>query len=246
MQRDIILIDEAKCDGCGQCVTACAEGALAVVDGKARLVSEVYCDGLGACLGHCPQGAITVVKRDAPAFDQTAVDHHLATQRRPAISIAASGHGHAHGHGAGHACPGAQARAIRPAAVTAIPAAPTGPAASSLGHWPIQLALLNPGAPFLRGADLLLTAQCVPPVAPDFDQRWLAGRVLALACPKLDDLNRHVEKLAAILRHGAPASLTVLRMSVPCCGGLAWAAQQAVETTGWAGRLAVVTVPVPG
>lgn len=236
MQRDIILIDDAKCDGCGQCVTACAEGALAVIDGKARLVSEVYCDGLGACLGHCPQGAITVVKRDAPAFDQVAVDRHLA-QHRPAISIAAPGHAH------GHACPGAQARAIRPAAT---PAPATAPAASSLGHWPIQLALLNPGAPYLLGADLLLTAQCVPPVVPDFDRRWLAGRVLALACPKLDDLNRHVGKLTAILTQSPPASLTVLRMSVPCCGGLAWAAQQAVEASGWSGRLAVVTIPVPG
>jgi NAD-dependent dihydropyrimidine dehydrogenase PreA subunit len=235
MIRDLIVIDEAKCDGCGQCVTACAEGALAIVDGKARLVSEVYCDGLGACLGHCPQGAITVMKREAVAFDQAAVDIHLARQAKPSI--------HLHEHGAGHACPGSQMRALAAAPRrTALDA----PAKSQLGHWPIQLTLLNPAAPFLRGADLLLTAHCVPVAMPDFHQRWVGGRGVMLACPKLDDLAKHTAKLAAILSQGQPASLTVLKMEVPCCGGLAWAAKQAIETSGWQGRCEVVTVPIQG
>lgn len=240
MQRDIIVIDEAKCDGCGHCVTACAEGAIAVVNGKAKLVSEVYCDGLGACLGHCPQGAITVVKREAPAFDQQAVDRHLSSQRKPAFTIV----GHSHGHG--HACPGSQQRSLprsppAPAAVDAGCAA-----ASQLGHWPVQLGLVNPGAPFLAGADVLLTAHCVPVAMPDFHQRWVGGRGVLLACPKLDDLAQHTNKLSAILAQAKPASLTVLRMEVPCCGGLAWAAKQAAEMSGWHGRLEVVTIAISG
>ncbi len=232
MLRDVILIDEAKCDGCGQCVTACAEGALAIVEGKARLVSDVYCDGLGACLGHCPQGAITVVKRDVAAFDQAAVDVHLAKQGKPSIHLAAP------------ACPGTQMRSLGPRAAAApmAPAAPT----SRLSHWPVQLALLNPAAPFLRGADLLLTAHCVPVAMPDFHQRWVGGHGVMLACPKLDDLARHTAKLTAILTQGQPASLTVLKMEVPCCGGLAFAAKQAAEAAGWRGRLDIITVPIAG
>jgi NAD-dependent dihydropyrimidine dehydrogenase PreA subunit len=232
MLRDLIVIDEAKCDGCGNCVTACAEGALAVIDGKARLVSEIYCDGLGACLGHCPQGAITVVKREAPDFDQAAVDVHLAKQKKPAISL----------HGHGHACPGTQMRSLGPRAA----GAPAKESPSQLGHWPIQLALVNPAAPFLAGADLLLTAHCVPVALPDFHARWVSGRGVLLACPKLDDLARHTAKLTAILAQGRPASLTVMRMEVPCCGGLAFAAKQAVEASGWTGRLEVVTVAIDG
>ncbi|MBN8525115.1 MAG: 4Fe-4S ferredoxin [Planctomycetes bacterium] len=231
MQRDIIVIDEARCDGCGHCVTACAEGAIAVVNGKAKLVSEVYCDGLGACLGHCPQGAITVVKREAPAFDQQAVDDHLAAQRKPAFQIDAHQH---------HACPGSMQRSLAPGPRTPDPGSRT----SQLGHWPVQLGLVNPGAPFLAGADLLLTAHCVPVAMPDFHQRWVGGRGVLLACPKLDDLARHTQKLTAILAQAKPASLTVLRMEVPCCGGLAWAAKQAAEAAGWNGRLEVVTVPI--
>ncbi len=233
MLRDVIIIDEAKCDGCGDCVTACAEGALAVIDGKARLVSEVYCDGLGACLGHCPQGAITVVKKDVPAFDQQAVEVHLAKQRQPSIQLHPP-----------HACPGSQQRSLGPRAAGA--PAETRTPNSQLSHWPVQLALLNPAAPFLRNADLLLTAQCVPVAMADFHQRWVSGRGVMLACPKLDDLARHTAKLTAILAQGQPASLTVLKMEVPCCGGLAFAAKQAIEASGWRGRLDVVTVPIAG
>jgi NAD-dependent dihydropyrimidine dehydrogenase PreA subunit len=241
MQRDIIVIDEAKCDGCGQCVTACAEGAIAVVNGKAKLVSEVYCDGLGACLGHCPQDAITVVTRDAPAFDQTAVDRHLAAKSGPPSPFSLVPPQHAHAHG----CPGSQQRvlSVKPAPASAPMARDSG---SYLGHWPVQLGLISPGAPFLHEADLVLTAHCVPVAMPDFHQRWVGGRGVMLACPKLDDLARHTAKLTAILTQAKPASLTVLRMEVPCCGGLAWAARQAVEQSGWKGRLEVITIAITG
>lgn len=247
MLRDVILIDEAKCDGCGQCVTACAEGALAVVDGKARLVSDVYCDGLGACLGHCPQGAITVVKREAPAFDEAAVHAHLARQGRaqpapappPSIRVGGTGHGH------GHACPGSMQRSL-PASRTqdAAPAAATAP--SQLGHWPVQLKLVNPAAPFLQGAELLLTADCTPVALPDYHRTWVAGRVVLMACPKLDDLAGHTAKLVQILQTARPRRITVLRMEVPCCGGLAWAAQQANEQAGTDVPVEVVTVAIDG
>ena len=242
MLRDVIIIDEQKCDGCGECVTACAEGAIAVIDGKAKLVSDVYCDGLGACLGHCPQGAITVVKRDVAAFDQKAVDVHLqqigrapAAHPAPAISI------NTHSHGS-HACPGSQMRSMAPRPATA----PVESRSSQLNHWPIQLALLNPAAPYLQGCDLVLTAHCAPVAMPDYHARYLAGKCVALACPKLDDLARHTAKLTAILAQANPASLTVLKMEVPCCGGLAFAAKQAAEAAGWRGRLEVVTVPIAG
>lgn len=241
MLRDVILIDEQKCDGCGQCVTACAEGALAVIDGKARLVSDVYCDGLGACLGHCPQGAITVVKRDVAAFDQQAVDVHLQKLGRTPAAISIHTHG-------GHACPGSQMRSLGPRAAGA-PAEPRNPKPDTrnhLGHWPVQLALLNPAAPYLQGCDLVLTAHCAPVAIPDYHERWLKDRCVALACPKLDDLARHTQKLTAILAQADPVSLTVLKMEVPCCGGLAFAAKQAVEAAGWRGRLDIVTVPIAG
>ncbi len=267
MLRDVILIDEDKCDGCGNCVTACAEGALAIRDGKAKLVSDVYCDGLGACLGHCPQGAITVVKRDVAAFDQQAVDVHLSRLGRapaahvptpsPASSPCGCDHGDGLGHQpgprhapspisimakpAGHACPGSQMRSMAPRpASTPVKTATS----SQLSHWPIQLALLNPGAPYLHDSDLVLTAHCAPVAVPDYHARFLAGKTVALACPKLDDLAQHTAKLAAILATAKPRSLTVLKMEVPCCGGLAFAAKQAIELSGWQGKFEIVTVPI--
>lgn len=253
MLRDVITIDEAKCDGCGQCVTACAEGALAIIDGKARLVSDVYCDGLGACLGHCPQGAITVTRREAPAFDLAAVNTHLARLGRPAhehptqpppaqpapsIMIQPQGHG--------HACPGSQQRSLKPAAALS-QAAPTGiPAASNLGHWPVQLKLVSPAAPFLHGAEILLTADCTPVAMPNFHRDWVQGRVVLMACPKLDDLAAHTAKLAQILQTAKPRKITVLRMEVPCCGGIAWAAKQANEMAGTDVPVEIVTVRIDG
>ena len=229
MKRKIIEIDEAKCDGCGLCVPGCAEGALRIVNGKAKLVSEVYCDGLGACLGECPRGAIRIVEREAPAVDEAAVQRHLAAGKAPA-----------HAAGPAHACPGARVRSFSlplapvngdSANTTPIAGQPGGGAPSALRHWPVQLRLIPPGAPFLRGAHLLLVADCVPVAMPDF-QRLLAGRAVALACPKFDNAQDHVARLAAILAEAAVESITVVRMEVPCCGGLRAIAQAAIQASG--------------
>ncbi|CAI3224690.1 Ferredoxin 3 fused to uncharacterized domain [Desulfovibrio diazotrophicus] len=209
MKRLIIEIDEDKCNGCGQCVLDCAEGALAIVDGKAKLVSDVFCDGLGACL-NCPQGALKLTEREAAPFDEVAAlaakDGSAATapQRPPAVAP----------H---RGCPGAAARTLRPLAapVADAPAELT----ARLPSWPIQLRLVQPSAPFLRGAHVLLAAHCAGFALPGLHQDWLTGRIPIIACPKLEDNALLQERLTALLAAGVQ-SLTVLRMSVPCCGGL--------------------------
>jgi Fe-S-cluster-containing hydrogenase component 2 len=266
MIRKIVQIDEARCDGCGQCIPACAEGAIALVDGKARLSSDVLCDGLGACLGECPQGAITVIEREASAFDEAAVEAHLQTSRpggaprppaaaparpRPRLSIVP-------GDGAGDAgggCPGSRSMALPrralsvvPAGGAAAPVAPPGdaPGESRLAHWPVQLHLVNPAAPWLRGVDLLVAADCVPFAYARFHDDLLAGRAVVVGCPKLDDLAAYVEKLTAIFRTAAPRSVTVARMEVPCCGGISMAARRALEAAGHSAPFRDVVVGVDG
>ncbi|MGI5860531.1 MAG: ATP-binding protein [Myxococcales bacterium] len=237
MLRKIIRIDESKCDGCGACVPACKEGALQVIDGKARLVSDVYCDGLGACLGDCPRGAIEIIEREAPAFDLEAAERHVAQlqakKQAPAAHGGCPGSAHRtlatapasgpHAHHAGGGCPGSAHRMLNAAGKPARPGPSTAAGPSQLGHWPVQLQLVSPRAPFLQGADLLVCADCVPFAVPDFHQRYLAGRAVVVGCPKLDDIEHYREKLAAIVYHAQPKSLTVLRMEVPCCGGIAQA-----------------------
>lgn len=220
--RDIIQIDEELCNGCGQCILDCAEGALQLVDGKARLVGEIYCDGLGACLSGCPTGALTVVQREADEFDEAAVEELLQGQGQGAAPAEPQGMPLAGG------CPGHAAMSLSPA-----PAAPApGAAASTLGHWPIKLQLLSPQAPFLKGADLLLLADCAAASLPDLHARLLPGRAVALACPKLDNAQAHVNKLAELLAGAEIRSLTVVRMEVPCCGGLNWIVEQALAQAG--------------
>ncbi len=255
MLRTIITIDEAACDGCGECVGGCHEGAIAIVDGKAKLVSATYCDGLGACLATCPRGAITTHQREADAYDPRATAAHLRRLGRPLPAELAAhavtpfappprqlrfeavrppapaGHGNpGHGH-AGCGCPGASERVLAPPQSSAQPV-PTGPAdqPSQLRSWPVQLALVNPAAPFLRGAHLLICADCVPFAVPGFHRDHLAGKVVLIGCPKLDNLPAYTEKLAAIFAQARPASVTVMRMEVPCCGGLAHAVQQAAAS----------------
>jgi len=214
--RQIIQIDEEKCNGCGQCIVSCAEGALALVNGKAKLVSDVYCDGLGACLGECPEGALTIAEREAPEFDQAAVKRHLHKDPGPARKPV-------------RACPSAGAlvfeRSPGPAPETMEPR-------SELSHWPIKLQLLGPATPFLKGADLILAADCAPFAFPDFHRRFLRGKAVAIGCPKLDDLAAHLDRLTDILKHSGIKSLTVVHMEVPCCFGFVHAAREALERSG--------------
>jgi Pyruvate/2-oxoacid:ferredoxin oxidoreductase delta subunit len=246
MIRKIVEIDEARCDGCGECITSCAEGAIALVDGKARLVGDVLCDGLGACLGECPQGALRVVEREAAAFDEAAVHAHLAGARPPSAA-------HASGpEGAG--CPGTRSRTLprRSLAVVSDPPAPAaaGPASgasgSRLGHWPVQLPLVPPTAPYFQGADLLVAADCVPFAYARFHDDLLAGKALVVGCPKLDDVRAHAGKLAQIFTRSDVRSVTVARMEVPCCGGLAMAVRQGLAASGKALPVRDVVVGIDG
>lgn len=205
MNRKIIVIDEEKCNGCGQCVTGCAEGAIALIDGKAKLVSEVYCDGLGACIGECPVGALTLVEKEAPEYDQAAVDKHLATIGRAP-------------HAAASACPGA--------------APAMAPTQSQLGNWPLQLLLMPVNAPYLERASLLMAADCTAFAYPDFHRHFVKGKVAIIGCPKLDDAAAYREKLAKIIQANHIEFIHVVYMEVPCCGGLVRLVQQAVADSG--------------
>ena len=238
--RKVIRIAEEKCDGCGECVTSCAEGAIAVIEGKARLVSEVFCDGLGACLGHCPQGALVIEEREAEAFDEAQMRKHLArlqdrSQSTHSLPVVAE-------H---HQCPGSIARTLwnRPTAALR-PSANHVP--SELRNWPVQLTLVSPGAPYFKHADLLLVADCVPFACADFHQRFLRNKPVIIGCPKLDQAEFSVRKLAEIIHVAEPRSLSVVHMEVPCCSGLTRIAQHALATAGSDSPLQDVTVSVRG
>lgn len=248
--RQIIRIDEALCNGCGDCVPACPEGALRIVDGKAKLVKELYCDGLGACLGHCPTGALTIEDREADPYDEAAVQAHLAAAGDAAAREHHAAHagqaaptapspppqahvGHFHPPFGMGGCPGSALRQFARRAPAVAAGADAGAVEESvLTQWPIQLALVPPNAPFFREAELLLAADCVPFAFPGFHRRLLGGKALAVGCPKLDDGDFYREKLAEIFRHGGVKKVTVVRMEVPCCGGLVWLAQEALKLAG--------------
>ncbi|MBM3131474.1 MAG: 4Fe-4S ferredoxin [Chloroflexi bacterium] len=212
--RDIIRIDEAKCDGCGACALKCAEGAIEIYNGKARLISENYCDGLGACLGECPQGALTIEKRESEEFDEEAVKHHLEAEKPQPILPCG--------------CPSSTIQQFKRDSAPHAGAKQE----SILGHWPVQLALVAPTAPFLKGADLLLAAHCGPFAYGNFHQEFIKGKAVVCACPKLDDFQAHQQKLTEILRRPDIKSLTVVRMEVPCCGGLTFMAREAIRASG--------------
>jgi NAD-dependent dihydropyrimidine dehydrogenase PreA subunit len=294
MKRNIITIDETKCTGCGQCIPDCPEGALQLIDGKARLVSDLFCDGLGACIGTCPEGAISVIEREAAPYDERAVMEKIVPQGAPVIKAHLE---HLLGHGerglyneaveyllenmipipdhdnsavpkkAGKAgaasstapgpspascppgpdkkppfaaCPGSAAQSIvRPAGDGHRgrgPHAgmgmhqPSGRTDSALRQWPVQLALLNPGAGYFDNADLLVAADCTPFAYAGFHADLLAGKILIIFCPKLDaDIEGYIEKLAEIFRLHAIKSLTIVRMEVPCCGGVGYVVGKALE-----------------
>lgn len=230
--RNIVKIDEEKCNGCGQCALACAEGAIRIVDGKAKLVSEIYCDGLGACIGHCPEDAITIEQREAAEFDEEATKTHLAEQEKPQEQ-------------AEFVCPGMAAKQITPKSSQPRTAA-TAAVASQLGQWPVQLKLVSPHAPYLANADLLLVADCVPFAMGDFHSRFLKDHSIAVGCPKLDDVQFYIEKLAAILQANKLNSLTVIHMEVPCCHGLTHIARQALAKNGIEMSFEDVTIDLQG
>jgi len=245
-KRKIIRIDEEKCDGCGLCVPACAEGAIQVIDGKARLVSDVYCDGFGDCLGECPQGAITIVDREAEAFDEQAVKRHLADQAEKRVF--GDRHTAAEPEPPPSGCPGMLARMFQRPLAAHPPAsdAPDAHAPSRLVNWPIQLNLVPVIAPYFQGARLLIAADCVPCAFADFHERFLAGKTLLIGCPKLDNVGHYREKMAQILRGNDIQSVEVLHMEVPCCFGLVQAVRLALRDSGKEIPLAITRIGLRG
>ncbi|MBN2200352.1 4Fe-4S binding protein [bacterium] len=254
MKRSIIRIDEEKCDGCGACIPNCPEGAIQLIDGKARLVSDLFCDGLGACLGHCPLGAITVEQREAAPYDERRVlenivqagsntihahlvhlkEHGEEEYLKTALEvlrekgITAVPAGEWAGTGGCTACPGSRQAELRPKDGRQEPESQD--PVSELTHWPVQLHLISPSTPAFRGADLVLAADCAAYAAGNFHSRFLKGRSLVIACPKLDqDQDVYSEKLTALVDHARINTLTVVMMEVPCCGGLLRLAREAVS-----------------
>jgi NAD-dependent dihydropyrimidine dehydrogenase PreA subunit len=253
--RTIIEIDEELCDGCGVCVPSCHEGALQIINGKARLVADVLCDGLGACLGECPTGALTVSEREAPDFDQAEVARRARSKpighvppAVPMIPAAGAAIRVVHEHSGG-GCPGSRVQAFGPpsSGAPAMGAAPREARPSRLRQWPIQLHLVPPTAPFFQHAHVLIAADCVPFAVADFHERFLDGRALAIACPKLDQhMEVYVQKLTAMIDDAGIDTLTVAIMEVPCCGGLVRLAQQAVADASRKVPIKVVQIGVRG
>lgn len=233
--RKIVKIDEDKCNGCGDCIISCAEGALKIIDGKARLISETYCDGLGACLGKCPQDAITIEEREAREFDEGATEEHLhAEETEDKLPCG---------------CPSASVTQFERKTDAAAPAAVITEAGtrSRLRHWPVQLTLVPPAAPFLKGADLVLAADCVPFAYAGFHRDFLGDNAaLLVACPKLDNFQAHQEKLNEILKQSGIKSLTVLHMEVPCCSGLVHMSRQAILASGNVVPFRDITISIRG
>jgi len=237
MLRKIVEIDEEKCDGCGLCAEACAESAIRIIDGKAKLISESYCDGLGACLGDCPNDAITIIEREADGFDEEEVRRHLATPQEEVSPPPDRGN---------QACPGSMVLKLQENGLPQGREESAIAIASRLRNWPVQLRLVPVDAPYFQGADLLLAADCAPFALADFHRRLLDGKVLIIGCPKLDDAAYYSEKLAQILIANDIKSLSVVHMEVPCCFGLVELAKRAVEKSGKSVDLRTIKVGIRG
>jgi ferredoxin len=222
--RKIIEIDEERCDGCGQCVPGCAEGALQIIDGKAKVMADKYCDGLGACIGECPNDALTIVEREAEEFDEEAVEDYLSQKEKaPAQEEAVMACG----------CPSTQIQAFAPSSCQEAnrPAVLEG-SASELTHWPVQIRLVPPHAPFLKNADLLVTADCTSLAFPDIHRRFIKGKTVLMGCPKFDDVQDYVNRFAEIFQTANIKSITALIMEVPCCSGLPIIIKKGMEKAG--------------
>jgi NAD-dependent dihydropyrimidine dehydrogenase PreA subunit len=235
--RKIIEIDEERCDGCGQCVISCAEGAIEIVDGKAKLIKETYCDGLGACLGECPQGALRIIEREAAEFDPEEVEKHLEGKGMGGTTeqVAAS-----------FQCPSSQLRLFETSCETANRPSSQSSTASALSHWPVQIRLVPANAPFLKGADLLVAADCTPVAYGNFHCEFLQGKVLLLGCPKFDDAPQYIKKFAEIFSAADIKSVTVLEMEVPCCSALPGIVKKGMEEAGKKIPLEEVVIGVRG
>ena len=223
IMRKIIEIDDELCDGCGQCVPGCAEGAIEIIDGKAQLVSESYCDGLGACLGECPNGAIRIVEREAEDFDENAVELYLKEKAEKPVELPLA-----------CGCPSNLVQTFIPTdrgeEEIAIDSKPR--AESTLSHWPVQINLVPPNAPFLKGADLLVASDCTPLAYPNFHQDFLKGKVVMIGCPKFDDVEDYILKFTEIFKTADIKNITAIIMEVPCCSGLPVIIERAMAAAG--------------
>jgi len=233
MKRNIIKIDEEKCTGCGLCVPGCHEEAIKIIDGKAKLISDVFCDGLGACLGECPEGALSIEERESVPFDEKMVQEAVARKKRDQAQgsgVKSAPHGLGVISSAASGCPGS-AHAVFERKPQTTPALTQADAKQSeLTHWPIQLHLVNPAADFFRSKDVVLAADCVAYSLSDFHERFLKGKSLAIACPKLDEGHDvYVDKIRKMVEESKINTLTVIMMEVPCCRGLLQIAQAALQ-----------------
>lgn len=235
-KRKIIEIDEALCDGCGQCVPSCAEGAIQIVDGKARVLSDNLCDGLGACLGECPVDALKIVEREADEFDEEAVEKHLEALKtmekteEPELPVA-------------RGCPSRQMQTFIAAEK---PGTTSGTSPSSLTHWPLKIRLIPPKAPFLKGADLLVLADCVAVAYTGLHQDLLNGKVVMMGCPKFDDADGYIRKFEEVFKTAGIKSVTVAAMEVPCCSGLPLIVKKGLEKSGESVPLTEIVISARG
>ncbi|MFH1624897.1 MAG: 4Fe-4S binding protein [Pseudomonadota bacterium] len=225
VKRNIIEIDEEKCDGCGQCVPSCAEGAIQILDGKARLSAEKHCDGLGACLGECPNDALRIVEREADEFDEEAVEEHLTSKKALHSSQEEK---------MPCGCPSTliQSFVRENSCREANEPVSQSSGVSTLSHWPVQIRLVPPTAPFLKGAHLLVAADCTPFAYPNFHQEFIQGKVVMVGCPKFDEVQEYVEKFADIFKTAGIRSTTAVVMEVPCCQGLPLVIQKGMDLAG--------------
>lgn len=241
--RKIIKIDEELCDGCGLCVPDCAEGSLVIVDGKAKLVADKLCDGLGACLGACPTGALTIIEREADEFDEEAVEEYLAAQKAAAEQQPSDIQQPTGG------CPSAQLKSFAAPSPcqTANQPLPMGSTSSSaLTHWPIQIRLIPPTAPFLKNADVLVAADCTAVAVPGFQEKYLQDKVVMMGCPKFDDAESYVQRFSEIISTCDLKSLTILIVEVPCCSAMNVIVKQAMERAGKEVPVEQITVSTQG
>jgi len=244
--RKIIEIDEELCDGCGLCVPDCAEGSLVIIDGKAKLVEDKLCDGLGACLGACPQGALKIIEREADEFDEEAVEEYLAKQKQEQNHEIPAGKSDKPAAGGG--CPSAQLQSFAPQSPCQSANIPINinQSASALSHWPIQIRLIPPHAPFLQNADVLIAADCTAVAVPGFQEKYLQDKVVMMGCPKFDDAESYIQKFADIVTEANLKSITILIVEVPCCSAMNVIVKKAFEKAGKSIPVEQITVSTRG